>query len=355
MFSTLPKALIASAALVCSPAMAAHTGVDDPIPQTMNRQVDVLAHERVAVGSFYRQRVEEDPARNERRRQGLWGLQATSVVPLMDARAQIDYSEYLPDADPAFTGQDQAGAENRLLRLNLHNSHRYLDYRMSVFSVGRAYLNEPLARERLDAMGLPGAGQGAILQASGRIPQVAITPTFRRVDVSEDMAGGNADRQSSLVTVGLSTAIPIGSVYLRQSRLELEHGQQTSQSSSRWEAGGTIAPFGDSLRLSPVIAREDHWHGAAQGRRSRLLGLGVHTALPGAAAIEMHLQHKIHQAPQQGTYTQTVADLAFSTPLGLGKQATLSSSVGYRGVRGSAPAPAEGMSVRLHIDVAVGR
>lgn len=350
---------MASAALVCSPALAIESalesGLGEPTPKSMSRQVDVFSHDSVAVGTFYRQRVEENPAGDQWSRQGLWGLQARSAVPLVDARAQIDYSEYLPAAGHGFTGQDQAGTDNRLLRVHLHNSHRYLDYRMSFFSVGRAYLNEPLARERLDAMGLPGAGEGAVLQATGTIPRIAITPTFRRVDISEDLAGGNADRQSSLVTLGLSTEIPTGSVFLRQSRFELAHGRQTSQSSSRWEAGGSLAPFGEGLRLSPVIAREEQWNEAAEALNSRLLGLNIHTALPGAAAIDLNLQHKTHRTQRQDEYARTLADLAFSTPLGFREQATLSASVGYRGVQGRAPAPEEGMSVRLSIDVVPGR
>lgn len=335
--------------------MAITPGVERSTPEPMNRHVNVFSHDAVNVASFYRQRVDQDPASDDSTRQGLWGIRAESALPLLDARAKVDYSEYLPAGSrQTFTGSDQAEDANRLVRLNLQDSNRYLDYRMSVFSVGRAYVNEPLGRERLNAMNLPGAGQGAELQASGRIPFLDLEPSFRRVDVSEQIAGKDETRTSSLVSMGLRSEIPMGAVFLRRSQSEFQLGQQ-SQSRWRWEAGGTLAPFGKNLSLSPFLAQERSRGESAAELRANQFGLNLKTTFPGTATMRLNLMHKVSETLNQGEQEHVSADLALITPLSLWERAprgiTLSTSIGYRGLHGTAsPSPQEGVSVRFNFN-----
>lgn len=352
----LVRALGALAVLVSSCALANGVANDGRPLGAMDRHIDVASFDDLAVHSFVRRRVQHDAISDEDHELSLWGLEARSSLPVVNTRASFDYSVYMPTESDT---QAFADEEHRLLRVSLQDRYRFMRFGGSVFRVGDKFLNQPLARERLNSTGLNTSGQGSEFWASGRLPLFGLQPTIRHIDVADELANSDLDRSSTTTTFALSKPIPIGSLFLRNVRFDEQTEQQADMHRRRWEVGGHVSAFWD-ISVSPMFAVERQFNAFEAIRATSVAGLNLHTRLADATVLDLRLHHNRHEflrdAREQATMS---ADLAVSTPLRLWPRTppglTVSAALGYRGHEGvSSNMRDEGMSVRLSFNFQAG-
>lgn len=319
-----------------------------------NGRTHVASIADVAVDSFYQRRIQRQGGYSETTEFTLWGIQAQSTVPVLDAEAQLDYSLFLPD-DPDATVL--ADAENRMLRLSVQDRHRYMDFGASLFSVGNSFVTQPLARERANAAGINQPGQGGEVWVTGRIPHLPLRPTYRHLERMQDIPGTDSVRESAATTLGLNSPTPFGNLFLRNTRFDDTVKAANTTTGARWEVGANVraAP---GTTLTPVLAREMRFDAAGTALESRSAQLNVHTVLADATAVNLNLRQDRRET-LTGEQAILAADLVINAPLRLWPRTppglNLSVALGYRGMRGLPVArPDEGMSVRLNFNYQVG-
>jgi hypothetical protein len=325
--------------------------------RAVDRQVTVASLADVAaVDSFFRRRVQHDSMNDIDRELSLWGIQAKSSVPLLDAHARFDYSVYMPsDSNTAVLADE----EHRMLRMSLRDRHRFVSFGGSLFTVGDMFVHQPLAREQLDSTGLNAPGDGTELWATGHLPFWKLESTYRRVDVADELANTDLERTTSTTILGLRRPIPTGSVFLRNVRFEEQPGNQAEIYRTRWELGGNVSPFRHTT-VSPIFAVEQQFNTERAMRASSMAGVNVHTRLADATVLNLRLHHDRHEMLVDHSLRGSVAaDLGITTPLKLWARTppglTVSANVGYRELLGVPETmPEEGMSVRLSFNFQAG-
>ena len=341
--------------MVGSCAFATATRAD--VSDRLDRQISVAEFDVLAVDSFFQRRVQRDALNDRQRELSLWGIEAQSSLPLLQSAAQLDYSVFLPSDNGVQTFAD---VDHQLMKLSVRDRYRFVTFGGSLFNVGNAFLNQPLASERLMSVGLSMPGQGTEVWARGNLPFLRLQPTIRHIDVADELANGDGERTSSTTTLGLSSPVPTGRIYLRNVRFEEQPGNDLSPiSRTRWELGGSITPFGD-ISLAPLFAVEQQFDATNLRRESSIAGLNVNTHLADATVLQLNLHHDRHQFPlEQAARHSLAANLTITRPLRLWSRTppglTVSAAVGYRELRGFLQAtPDEGMSVRLSFNYHVG-
>jgi hypothetical protein len=354
--------------------------------------VRITSSDLIAIQSYYHRRVEDAAGSEPSLEQQLWGFTADSSLPVSAARARLEYSVWMPPG----SAQDGFGDEqNRLIRLRLNDHRRFFDYGANFFAVGEAFAQNAMARERLNASGLPGAGEGAELWVAGRVPGVGIKPRFRRLAKSlgnatlinetygvaydhgiggrsrllyllessdastwfEDPMVAGQLRESEAATVTMRTSA--WTMFLKNLRFDEEFEAGRRETGSVWELGGTLNVFA-GLSLSPLLSNQIRDVGADDYLHASSAGLTLHTTWIEPMAVDLHLQRNRRDTLQGTGFEGTAADLKVRTPLWLWDRTlpgiVMIASLGYRGMEGLAgPVPEEGMSFRLTVDFQPGR
>lgn len=365
-------------------AVTVTQGADEAEP--VDRVISITASEAVDVQSFYRRRTGNDAGTDGSLEQELLGLTAESELPVSAARAQFEYSVWMPSG----RGQDGfADDRNRLLRLRLNDHHRYADYGANFFAVGEAFASNTISRERLNAAGLRGPGEGAEFWITGRLPGLALKPRFRRLEKSQgaaslvhetfglsyDLRLGDGPRmmyvlessessseQENAATTGsrqaaaamLKMQSPAWSMFLKNSWFDEHLPAGRQETGSVWELGGNLRVF-DGLTLSPLVVDQVRDVGSQDYLRATSARLTLHTTWIDPLALDLQLQRNRRSAPDARPFRATRADLKLRAPLRLWEQAPerlfMTATVGYRGMQGlDDPSPEEGMSFRLTFD-----
>lgn len=351
----------------------------------MDRVVDIAASDLLAIRSFYQRRVEDRIGRDDILQHQLWGFTANSELPVSGAHAQLEYSIWMPEG----SGQDGfADEQNRLVRLRLNDRLHFVNYGANFFSVGNAFVQNPMARERLNAAGLPGPGEGAEVWVSGRLPRLGVEPRFRRVEKShgnadivnetfglafghglagksrlsylleqtdastwfEEAAAGQV-RESATATVRLQS---VGwNLFFKNGIFDEQFAAGRQESGSLWELGGALNVI-EGLSLAPVFTGQVRSVGAADLQTSSA-GLTLRTSWIDPVAVDLHVQRNRRHNLDGSTFQGTAANLNLRTPLRLWERSpakmVMTATVGYRGMQGLAnPAPEEGMSFRVTVD-----
>jgi hypothetical protein len=373
------RALVALAGSLYAPLAVA-----DLPPEPVNRVTSFALADLLAVRSFYQRHVHDDVHSDDVIQQQLWGITADSRLPLTHTRAQLEYALWLPDGEGhAAVGDDR----NRLIRLRLNDRWRTFDYGARLFSVGDAFVQNPIARTRVDAAGLPGAGDGAEIWLGGRLPSLGLEPRFRRLEkshgdfnlVNETMSlafghglgelgrlhyllestasttwfdhGGGHQRDSTMATLRLDN--PRWNLFVKNGIFAEAPAGSPHHAGELWEAGATLSVF-EGLRLTPVISGQtrDQDAGALRQSRARLV---LDTSWIDPVAVNLLVQRDRRENPNGSNFQGTSADLNLRAPLRaferLRARMTMTATLGYRGMQGLAhAAPEEGMSLRLTLD-----
>lgn len=346
--------------------------------------MELMRSEGVAIRSFYQRRVHDDAATERVTQQQLWGVTADSTLPATDLSAQLEYALWVPDGrgEEAF-----ADDRNRLLRLRLNDRWRTFDYGARLFSVGEAFVQNPVARARIDAAGLPGAGDGAEIWLGGRLPGLGLEPRFRRLEkshghfnqVNETMSvafghglgelgrldyllessasttwfdhGGGHEREAAAATLRLHS--PRWNLFVKNGVFDEAPADREEQSGALWEAGATLNLL-EGLSLTPLVSGQTLDQGATNLRQSHAR-LVVDTSWIDPLAVNLQLQRNHRANPDGSEFEGTSADLNLRAPLRLFERLRarmmMTATLGYRGMEGLAGAtPEEGMSFRLTLD-----
>ncbi len=353
---------------------------DDPI----DRVVDVTSSDLIAIQSFYQRRVQDDAARDDSAEQQLWGFTADSSLPVSAARAELEYSVRMPQGDEQ---EGFAEQQNRLIRLRLNDHHSVFDYGADFFMVGQAFAANPLARERLNAVGLAGPGDGSEFWVAGHLP---LSPRFRRLEKSQnganlvnetfglsyghsiagagylqyllessksatwfdDAVGADHDRLTTAGTLQMSSRD--WSVFLKNAHFDDQFDSGTSESGWSWQFGGTMNLF-SGLALSPQVTGQIRDVGTDDYLRDTTERLTLHTTLIDPLALDVQWQWDRRDTLDGGTLESTAANVKLRAPLRFGERLppglVMTASVGFRGMQGvAAPSPQEGMSFQLTLD-----
>ena len=382
-----PRAVWALFALVVcgGPAMAMtlESGPGHP-PVPVDRMVKITSSDLIDVRSFYHRRVQDDRSSDDVLEQQLWGFTADSSLPVFDARAQLEYSVWIPQ------NQAEAGLaneQNRLIRLQLDDHRGPLDYGANFFSVGQAFVSNPLARQRLDAAGLPGTGDGAEFWISGHLPKLGLEPRFRRIEKSQgganvindtfglsfaraigartrlqyllestdvstwfdDAVGASHDRQSAAATLKMTSRD--WSMFLSNAHFDDRFDSGERDRGWSWRLGGTMNLF-TGLAVSPQFAGQLRDVGSATELRDTSAQLTVHTTWIDPVALDLQVQRDRRDTLDGGICDATAANLTLRAPLTLGDRVPrglmMTASLGYRGTEGLTDStPQEGMSFKV--------
>lgn len=304
----------------------------------------------LAVESYYRSRPQARSDSDEFDQTALWGIQASSSVPLLDVRADFDYSLFLP----ADTGAESFGNEaNHMLRLSLRDRWRRFDYGATLYSVGDNFQQQPLARQHLNASGLGQPGAGREVWLNGRMPELGLRPSVRHRQIVQNF--GNVETHTDATIIGLNQDIPNGSVFLRNALID-SHNDSGLTSRSRWEFGASVRPFGRMV-ISPVLARVDSQTPLGLELQSHSTAVNVSTRLADATHLALHLARDI-QETADGPLDIRAANLNLSAPLRFGdleaRGFTFSANMGYRQQQGNTPTQNnEFFSVQLRLSYQV--
>ena len=381
------RALIALMLMCAAPAaVAVPAEVKTTDRKPVDKVIDVTSSELIAIRSYYQRRFDKLPGAEDGQERQLWGFTADSTLPVSAARAQLEYSIWVPESNG---GEGFADEQNRLVRLRLNDQRRHFDYGANFFSVGDAFVHNPIARARLDAAGLPGPGDGSEVWLAGRVPKVGLEPRFRRLAKTQgdmnlinetlglafDHGLGGATRlmyllESSTATTWFDDSGAAGhgreaamatlrmqrqgwNVFLRNGVFDEEFAAGRRESGTAWEAGGTWNVL-SGLTLNPLFTGQTREIGP-RDLRTTTTALTLHTTWIDPLAVNLHLQCNRRHELDGSTFQGTSADLNLRAPLRLWERAprnlTMTATVGYRGMEGLAnPVPEEGMSFRLTVD-----
>lgn len=355
-------------------------------PKAIDRSVKLTPMAGVDLQSFYRTRSQSSAAGPEDSEHQLWGVKAASAVPVFDATAQFEYSVWMPE------GSNQKGFENdsnRLVRLRLEDSVRRVDYGVRLFSVGDAFAGNPVARERLRATGLPGAGTGNEVWARSRLPWLSLEPSVRRgerrdgdvriidetyrVSLEQDLwwdtrfasavesfaaltegengAGFLKARDGSSAKVELNGGFWSASV--KGSRSLTSFAESEAREESAWELGAVI-DLSAALTLAPVLKEQARHVGETEALTLQTAGLDIRTDWAGLPQMRLHLEHK-HGEGAEGDLAGFGAKLSLRTPIRLWERfapkVTMDASVQYQTLEGSlAERQEDGLGFRVTLE-----
>jgi hypothetical protein len=362
-----------------------------PDTEPVDRVVDITSWDRIAIRSYLQRRTRNDGAADSTLEQRLWGFTADSSLPISAAHAQLEYSVWMPQG----SSQDGlADEQNRLVRLRLNDRRRYFDYGANLFAVGDAFVQNPIARERLNAAGLPGPGEGSEVWLAGRLPKLGIKPRFRRLEKTQgamnltnetiglaydhgfgkrsrlmyllessdsstwfdEVTTAGHDRQAATATVRMQNAG--WNLFFKNGVFDEAFNAGREESGSLWEVGGTLTAF-TGLTVSPLFTGQIRDVGADDELRVTTAGLTLHTTWIDPVALNLNVQCNRRDNHNGTTFEGTAADLNLRTPVRLWERTPASmmmtATLGYRGMEGLAnPAPEEGVSFRLTLDLDLG-
>lgn len=353
----------------------------DPV----DRAVRITTSDLITVQSFYRSRPDTS-GRDDALDQQLWGFTADSSLPISDARAQLEYSLWVPPGGV----EDGFGDENnRLVRLRLNDQRRFFDYGANFFAVGEAFASNALARERLDTLGLPGIGSGSEFWVTGRLPGVGVKPRFRRLEKTqgnanllnetfgltsghgllgtrltyllessrsstwyEEAAAPAHTRDAAVATVSMQAAD--WNLYFKNLRFDEQFEAGRLETGSVWEMGGRFDLI-RGLTLTPLLTDSLRDVGALDCLHATTARLAFHTTWLEPVDVNLQVQRHWRDTLDGNTIEDLAADLKLRTPLKLWERIphslVVTASVGYRGLQGvAAPLPEEGVSFRLTLD-----
>lgn len=358
-------------------------------PEPVDRAVSFTAAD-VAIRSFYKRRVQDDDTLDDPLQQQLLGFTAGSSLPISAARAELEYSIWMPDTR---SGQPADGAHNRLIRLRVNDHVGVFDYGANLFSVGEGFASHEVARERLNAGGLPGVGDGAELWLSGRVPKLGVKPRYRRLEKTQgnsnlvnetfglafdhglgtksrleyllestdvttwfpEAAAGN-ERESAAATIRMQSQG--WNVYVRNSIFDHHSDNGADESGSLWEVGGTLNVL-DGLTLTPLVNGQVRDVGSVNLHTSSA-GLTLHTRWIDPVDLNLNLQCNRRDNLDGSRFESTSARLNVRTPLRFWEHSParlmMTATVGYQGMEGLANrAPEEGLSFQVTFDFSPGR
>lgn len=347
------RALVALTALLSATAMATGPDGRPTAPSAVDAHAELASFtDLVAVDSYYRSRSNRQVGSDDVSQAALWGIQARSAIPVIDAQASFDYSMFVPDEHDLETISNEA---NHLLRLSVQDHWRTVNYGASVYSVGTSFMQQPLARQQLNSTGLAQPGQGREYWVNGRLPILDLQPSVQRRELMRDDNG--AEFRSGATILGLSSPVPTGRMFLRNAFIEDQNGGADAVSRYRWELGANIRPLGGAL-LSPLYARESRTTPLGFTLVTHTTALNLNTVLLDTTRLNLNLQHN-SQETIEGILRTSAANLNVTTPLRLGKIRapgfTVSAGMGYRDLRGARThQPNEGVSVNLSLNYQVG-
>lgn len=337
----------AAAITVGDPAPGAPTAAQGVRASAADGRSTLAEIADLAVDAYYRSR----PLQDGTNQNALWGIQARSSIPVVDARADFDFSLFLPADSGAET---VANESNHMVRLTLEDHWNKLDYGATFYSVGDSFQHQPLARQHLNASGLGQPGQGSEVWLESRWRPLGIRPSVRHRQIVQEF--GEVENHSDATIVGLARAIPTGSVYLRNALIDDQTGDQGIVSRSRWEFGANVRPVG-SLVLSPMVAQVTSETPLGLTLQSRTAVLSLNTRLADATHLNLRLQHDARETAN-GMLDVTAANLNVTAPFRFGGLSapgfTVSAAMGYQEQRGAIEAQNWGaFSVQLRLNYLV--
>lgn len=179
-------------ALVCltnAPWMAASA---NPAPTTTHRVVELAMPGTLNLASFYRSKLRSDTTYDS-----AWGIKLSSFVPIDGLETSIDY------ALTATTGTEQGflAKRNHFVVLKLARQWHDVKYGLRYFSVGDAFVRDPLGRDLVAQTGLTGVGSGndgTEVWATLQLSVIKLRPTAKRT--TREFAGAQrTDNQLGLI------------------------------------------------------------------------------------------------------------------------------------------------------------